>query len=98
LEEARELRAGLAPAVPIIVLSPLEPGEAAEAGGLEIVVSSLEDYDRLRVAGVSCGVHVKADTGMGRWGMAPAAALATGRELAAGRGPLRPGGAVAATP
>ena len=49
---------------------------------------------RLRAAGVSCGVHVKADTGMGRWGMAPADALATGRELAAGGGPLRLAGAM----
>ena len=74
---------------PIVVLSPLQPGEEIEAGGLEIVVSSLEDYARLRAAGVSCAVHVKADTGMGRWGMAPADALAVGRELAGGNGPLR---------
>ena len=94
LEEARELRAGLGATVPIIVLSPLEPGEEALAGGFEIVVSSLEDYGRLRAAGVACGVHVKADTGMGRWGMAPADALATGRELAAGGGPLRLAGAM----
>ena len=44
---------------------------------------------RLRAAGVACDVHVKADTGMGRWGIAPADALAVGRELADGRGPLR---------
>ena len=94
LEEARELRVGLGDAVPIIVLSPLEPGEAEAAGGFEIVVSSQEDYRRLRAAGVSCGVHVKADTGMGRWGMTPAAALAIGRELAAGRGPLHLAGAM----
>jgi alanine racemase len=77
LVEAHELREGLGEAVPIIVLSPLEPGEAAAAGGFEIVVSSLEDY-----------------TGMGRWGMAPADALATGRELAAGNGSLRLAGAM----
>ncbi len=86
---ARAARRASATASPIVVLSPLEPGEEAAAGGFEIVVSSLEDYARLRAAGVSCGVHVKADTGMGRWGMAPADALATGRELAAGDGPLR---------
>ena len=40
--------------------------------GFEIVVSSLEEYARLRASGVACAVHVKADTGMGRWGMAPA--------------------------
>ena len=89
LEEARELREALGARAPIVVLSPLEPGEEAQAGGFEIVVSSLEDYARLREAGVPCGVHVKADTGMGRWGMVPADALAVSRELAAGSGPLR---------
>ena len=89
LEEARELRAALGAAVPIVVLSPLEPGEETRAAGFELVVSSLEDYRRLRAAGVSCAVHVKADTGMGRWGMAPSSALATGRELAEAGGPLR---------
>ena len=42
LEEARELREGLGGRAPIVVLSPLQPGEEVEAGGLEIVVSSLE--------------------------------------------------------
>ena len=87
--EARELREALGDAVAIVVLSPLEPGEEARAAGFEIVVSSREDYARLRAAGVACAVHVKADTGMGRWGMAPGDALAAGRELAAGSGPLR---------
>jgi alanine racemase len=89
LAEARELREALGDAVAIVVMFPLEPGEEAGAHGFEIVVSSLADCERLRAAGVSCGVHVKADTGMGRWGMAPADALATGRELAAGPGRLR---------
>ena len=89
LAEARELREALGDAVAIVVLSPLEPGEEGAAEGLEIAVSSLVDYARLRASGVSCGVHVKADTGMGRWGMAPADALAAGRELAARAGPLR---------
>jgi alanine racemase len=89
LEEARELREALGARASIVVLSPLEPGEEADAGGFEIVVSSLEDYARLRAAGVACGVHVKADTGMGRWGMAPVDALAVGRELIAGSGPLQ---------
>ena len=69
LSEARELRSVLGDAVAVIVLSPLEPGEEAAAHGLEVVVSSLADYARLRAAGVACDVHVKADTGMGRWGM-----------------------------
>jgi alanine racemase len=89
LEEALELSAALGAAVPIIVLSPLEPGQEPAVGGFEVVVSSLEDYRRLRASGVSCAIHVKADTGMGRWGMAPSDALATGRELAASGGPLR---------
>ena len=89
LEEARALREALGPGVPLVVMSPIEPGEEAGAGGFEIVVSSLEDYARLRACGVACGVHVKADTGMGRWGLAPADALAVGRELAQGEQPLR---------
>ncbi len=89
LDEARSLREALGTGVPIVILSPLEPGEEANAAGFEIVVSSRGDYTRLRAAGVACAVHVKADTGMGRWGMAPADALAVGRELAAGGGPLR---------
>ena len=83
LEEARELREALGARAPIVVLSPLEPGEEAHVHGFEIVVSSLTQYERLRAAGASCDVHVKADTGMGRWGMAPADALVVGRELAA---------------
>jgi alanine racemase len=89
LEEASELREGLGQDVPIVVLSPLRPGEETEVGGFEIVVSSLEDYARLSATGVACDVHVKADTGMGRWGMAPGDALAVGRALAGGSGPLR---------
>jgi alanine racemase len=89
LDEARELREALGDAVAIVVLSPLDPGEEAHAAGFEIVISSREDYARLRAAGAACAVHVKADTGMGRWGMAPDDALAAGRELATGSGPLR---------
>jgi alanine racemase len=89
LAEARELRTALGEAVAIVVMFPLEPGEEAAAHGFEIVASSLTDLARLRASGVSCGVHVKADTGMGRWGMAPAHALAAGRELATADGPLR---------
>jgi alanine racemase len=89
LEEGRALREACGADVPVVVMSPLEPGEEARAGGFEIVVSSLEDYARLRASGVACAVHVKADTGMGRWGLAPADALAVGRELAQGAPPLR---------
>jgi alanine racemase len=89
LEEARALREAFGAEVPLVVMSPLDPGEETGANGFEIVVSSLEGYARLRSAGVSCAVHVKADTGMGRWGLAPADALAVGRELAQGAQPLR---------
>ena len=89
LEEAVELRSALGNDARLVVMSPLEPGEEALAGDFEIVVSSVEGYARLRAAGVACAVHVKADTGMGRWGMAPADALAVGRELAGAAGPLR---------
>lgn len=88
LDEASELREALGPSTPIVVLSPLEPGEELAAGGFEIVASSREAYRRLSAAGVSCGVHVKADTGMGRWGMPAAETVAVSRELAAGHGPL----------
>ena len=89
LEEARALRAAFGAEVPLVVMSPLDPGEEAHAEGFEIVVSSLADYARLRASGVSCDVHVKADTGMGRWGLELPDALAVGRELAGGNGPLR---------
>jgi alanine racemase len=89
LEEARALREAFGADVPLVVMSPLEPGEETGAAGFEIVVSSLEDYARLRASGVACAVHVKADTGMGRWGLAPADALAVGRELAEDTHPLR---------
>jgi alanine racemase len=89
LEEARALRTALGGEVPLVVMSPLDPGEEAHADGFEIVVSSLEDYARLWASGASCDVHVKVDTGMGRWGIAPADALVVGRELAEGRSSLR---------
>jgi alanine racemase len=89
LGEALELREAFGPGVAIVVLSPLEPGEEQRVEGLEIVVSSLEAYAGLRAAGVSCAVHVKADTGMGRWGMAPADALAVSRDVAAAGNRLR---------
>ena len=87
LAEALELRAALGPAVPVVVLSPLRPGEEPDAAGLEIVLSSREGFERLRDAGVRCAVHVKVDTGMGRWGLAPDEGLAVGRAIAAGEAP-----------
>jgi alanine racemase len=84
LGEARELREALGPAVPVIVLSPLQPGEEPHASGFEVCVSTPDAAGRLAASGADCPVHVKADTGMGRWGLPPADALELGRALAAG--------------
>lgn len=88
-EEARSLRDGL-PDAAILVMSPLAPGEEDEVSGVEVTVSSLEGYARLRSAsGPALDVHVKVDTGMGRWGMSAEDALRVGEELAQGAGRLR---------
>ena len=90
-EEARALRADL-PDAPVLVMSPLTPGEEAEVSGVEVAVSSVEGLERLRAAArEQLVVHVKADTGMGRWGMSPAEALRAGDELVGSRR-LRLGG------
>jgi len=69
-EEARALRDAL-PEAPVLVMSPLAPGEEADLAGVELAVSSVESFARLRAAAREpVGVHVKVDTGMGRWGMA----------------------------
>ncbi len=80
LGEAQSLRAAL-PEARIMVMSPLAPGEEADAGGLEIVVSTPDGGDRL-LGAREVAVHVKVETGMGRWGLTPEAALALGRRLA----------------
>ena len=68
-EEARALRDAL-PEAPVLVMSPLAPGEEADLAGVEVAVSSVESFARLRAAAREpLGVHVKVDTGMGRWGM-----------------------------
>jgi len=89
LDEALALRVEVGPGPPVLVLSPLVPGEESRASGLEVCVSATVDLARLRASKVACAVHVKADTGMGRWGMSAADALAAGRSLATGAGPLR---------
>jgi alanine racemase len=83
LAEAEALRAAV-PGARLMVLSPLAPGEEARAGGLDVVASTPDGLARLRAAAPGVRVHVKVDTGMGRWGLAPAAALQAGRALAAG--------------
>lgn len=67
----------------VIVLSPIPPGREREVGGLELVVST--------PAGVALArgrddvrVHVKVDTGMGRWGLPLEEARELGDLLAAG--------------
>jgi alanine racemase len=88
LGEARTLRSAF-PDARILVLSPLVPGEEAGVAGIEVAVSSLDGWRRLRAAAPATAVHVKVDTGMGRWGLTPADAIAVGDELAAGVPGLR---------
>jgi alanine racemase len=72
--EARALGAAL-PAARIMVLSPLAPGSEPAAAGLDVVCSTPGAVERLAaVPGVR--LHLKADTGMGRWGLAPDEAIA----------------------
>ena len=84
LDEGRALRRALGPEVPVIVLGPLEQGRAAEAQGLELCLSTPDSSGELVAGGFRGLVHVKADTGMGRWGLSPDDALALGRALADG--------------
>ena len=86
LDEGLALRAAL-PDVPVVMLSPLQPGQERDVDGLEVTVSTPGTHDRLREAGARCAVHVKVDTGMGRWGLPAADALAVARSLAAGETP-----------
>ena len=90
LDEARAVRAEL-PDVPLIVLSPLSPGEedgVADVGAIAVTVGTPEGWERLR-ARHEIDVHVKVDTGMGRWGLDAETALRIGEELAAGPRPAR---------
>lgn len=81
-EEARALRAEL-PDAPILIMSPLVPGQEGQVEDVEVAVSSVEGYARLRsLARAPLGVHVKLDTGMGRWGMRAGDALRIGESLA----------------
>jgi alanine racemase len=81
--EARVLRAALA-GVPILILSPLAAGEEVDAAALSdcaVVIATPEGVKRLADA-PPLEVHVKVDTGMGRWGLSPRDALELGRALA----------------
>lgn len=90
LDEARAVRAEL-PDVPLLVLSPLSAGEedgVAEIGGVAVTIGTPEAWVRLRDRH-DIDVHVKVDTGMGRWGLAPELALQVGEELVRGPRPAR---------
>jgi alanine racemase len=92
LAEARELRDALGEQVRIIILFPLSAGEESEVDGLEVVISTPDGRDRLLASGPSCGVHVKVDTGMGRWGLSEDDGVALVQQLPRdGAGPVRTG-------
>jgi alanine racemase len=71
--EGEDLREAF-PSARILVMSPLAPGEEAAArdAGLEIALSTPDVPEGLNL-------HLKVDTGMGRWGMTLAEALALPR-------------------
>ena len=89
LDEARAVRVEL-PVVPLLVLSPLTAGEedAVSEVGCAVTVSTLEGWDRLRHHH-EVDVHVKVDTGMGRWGLSAAEALMVADEISSGSRPER---------
>ncbi len=80
LAEAREL-GGLVDAEHILVMGGLTPSHAAAAAssGCSIAVSSLEFAQALAQADAVVPVHLKIDTGMGRFGCAPEDAPALAR-------------------
>ncbi|HEY3764790.1 MAG TPA: alanine racemase [Gaiellales bacterium] len=80
-EEARALREDLGD-VPVLVMGPLSPGEEAHVAGIDVAVTSVEGFARLQAAArMPVGVHLKVDTGMGRWGMSAADALRVADQL-----------------
>lgn len=76
--EGEALRAEL-PDARILVMSPLEPDDAkrARAARLELALSTPEAPEGVLV-------HLKVDTGMGRWGMSPQEARGVRREQVTG--------------
>jgi alanine racemase len=83
LGEAQALRPAVGDAR-ILILSPLDPGEEPAAAGYEVTISSVDAWRRLRDAGHGV-VHVKVETGMGRWGLDAADARAVAWEVAVDR-------------
>ncbi len=78
--EALALRRAL-PGARILVLSPVGEVDLADCVGLEIVLSTAEAVEGTRRSAVGA-VHVKVDTGMGRWGLDAPEAIAVARTLA----------------
>ncbi|HXV35247.1 MAG TPA: alanine racemase [Gaiellaceae bacterium] len=76
--EGEDLREAF-PAARILVMGPLSPEEetGARDARLEVALTSPE-------APAGLDLHLKVDTGMGRWGMSPAEALAVPRERVVG--------------
>lgn len=92
VEEGVALR-GAGVKLPVLVLGSLYPFEsvlAAAAHDLTPIVASLESARRVAEAAVrlrrTIGIHVKVDTGMGRIGLRPEAAVALLRELSVLKG------------
>ena len=89
LDEARAVHVEL-PTVPLLVLSPLTAGEEAAVAevGCAVTVSTLEGWDRLHDRH-EVDVHVKVDTGMGRWGLSADEALTVADQIVSGPRPER---------
>lgn len=87
LEEATELR-GLVDAEQILVMGGVLPSQAsaAAATGCAIGVSSREVAEALAGSGEHAPVHLKIDTGMGRFGCKPEEAPALAQQIAESRG------------
>ena len=87
IDEAAQLRGLVAPER-ILVMGGLLPGQAAVAGanGFAIGVSSLELVEALEGSDPAASVHLKIDTGMGRFGCPPEEAPALARKIAESRG------------
>ncbi len=87
LAEAREL-IGLLPAEHILVMGGITPDQAAHAAatGCSIGVSSLSVAKALNESDEVVPVHLKIDTGMGRYGCAPEEAPALARFIEASAG------------
>ena len=87
LEEAAQLR-GLVDPEQILVMGGILPSQAAmaAAGGCAVAVSSRELIEALADTGGDVALHLKIDTGMGRFGCAPEEAPALARLAHESRG------------